>query len=50
MDMERGKARLHDLIQFVRMTNEEKPEIINSHMVHANFLVRVAKPFLNCKK
>lgn len=50
MDMERGKARLHDLIQFVRMTNAEKPEIINSHMVHANFLVRVAKPFLNCKK
>lgn len=50
MNMARGKARLRDLMHFIKIVNAENPEIINSHMVHANLLVRMAQPFLNCKR
>lgn len=49
LNMKRGSARLSDLIRFIKYTNSEKPDVIHSHMVHANFLVRIASPFLRCK-
>lgn len=47
LDMNKGKASFSAYRKFIDIVKKEKPDVIHSHMVHANFLLRVASPFLH---
>lgn len=49
LEMKRGQAKVSSIIKLVKIINKYSPDIINSHMVHANFLARIVKPFIRHK-
>lgn len=46
LNMARGKASLKAYRKFVFLVKHIRPEVIHTHMVHANFLFRAARPFI----
>lgn len=46
LGMKRGKASFDAYKKFIQLVKKINPDVIHSHMVHANFLVRFSKPFL----
>lgn len=48
LNMVRGKASIKAYIKFINFIKEEQPDVIHSHMVHANLLLRLASPFIRC--
>lgn len=45
LGMKRGKASLLAYLKFIKILLEVKPDIIHSHMIHANLLARASRPF-----
>jgi glycosyltransferase involved in cell wall biosynthesis len=45
LDMARGRATLPALLRYVRIVRRWRPDVIHSHMVHANLLARVGRIF-----
>lgn len=45
LDMERGKPSLRALLKVRRLLRLWKPQILHSHLFHANLLARVGRPF-----
>jgi glycosyltransferase involved in cell wall biosynthesis len=45
LDMTRGRPTLGALMRYARFVRAWKPDVIHSHMVHANLLARVGRPF-----
>lgn len=50
LNMVRGKAKVIDYIAAIKLIKKINPEIIHSHMVHANILARLLKPLTGFKK
>lgn len=50
LNMVRGKAKFNDYIDAIKIIRNINPEIIHSHMVHANILSRLLKPLTGFKK
>lgn len=46
LNMERGKADINSFLHFVKLVKLIKPDVVHSHMIHANFLLRASSPFL----
>lgn len=44
--MDRGKADFYAYVKFLKIINIERPNVIHSHMIHANLMVRAAVPFI----
>ncbi len=45
LDMRRGVADPRAVFRLVKMLREWKPDIVHSHMIHANLLARIARIF-----
>lgn len=45
LDMPRGWPDPRGVLRLARLIREHDPEIVHSHMVHANLLARVTRPF-----
>lgn len=45
LDMLKGKASIKDLVMYLSVNKRFSPDIVHSHMVHANFLSRIGKLF-----
>jgi glycosyltransferase involved in cell wall biosynthesis len=46
LEMRRGVASPAALARFVAMVRRERPDVVHSHMTHANLLVRAARPLM----
>ncbi|NRB40944.1 MAG: glycosyltransferase [Pseudomonadales bacterium] len=46
LGMQKGKAGLYDLFLAYKLLRLISPDVVHSHMVHANILARLLKPFL----
>ncbi|MGP8246991.1 MAG: glycosyltransferase [Bryobacteraceae bacterium] len=44
LEMQRGVANPAALARFVALVRRERPDVVHSHMTHANLLVRAARP------
>lgn len=47
LGLERGSMTIKSFIDFLAIVRKEKPDVIHSHMIHANFLLRAASVFLH---
>lgn len=47
MGLERGSMNIKAFLAFLKIVRKEKPDVIHSHMIHANLLLRAASPFLH---
>lgn len=50
LHMKRGKASLKAYIHFLSVIKKEKPDVVHSHMIHANLLLRASAPFIKHTK
>src|ERR1019366_6850040 len=46
LEMQRGVASPRALARFVALVRRERPDVVHSHMTHANLLVRAARPLV----
>ena len=46
LEMRRGVASPAALARFVTLVRRERPDVVHSHMTHANLLVRAARPLV----
>jgi glycosyltransferase involved in cell wall biosynthesis len=46
LEMQRGVASPGALARFVTLVRRERPDVVHSHMTHANLLVRAARPLV----
>lgn len=46
LGMERGKPSIKAYFNFIKIANKINPDVIHAHMVHANYLLRAASPFI----
>ncbi|MGA2113994.1 MAG: glycosyltransferase [Bryobacteraceae bacterium] len=47
LEMQRGVASPAALARFVALVRQERPDVVHSHMTHANLLVRAARPLVS---
>jgi glycosyltransferase involved in cell wall biosynthesis len=47
LDMTQGVCDFKALLHLVRVLKKERPTILHSHMVHANFMARIARIFVH---
>ena len=50
LDMNRGRVSINAFIDFIKIVRTENPDVIHSHMIHANLLLRSASPFIGCRR
>ncbi|WP_417522206.1 glycosyltransferase [Marinobacter sp.] len=50
LKLESMRRFVPSFIAFIKLTREFKPDVIHSHMVHANILARLARPFCSVKR
>jgi glycosyltransferase involved in cell wall biosynthesis len=46
LGMTRGKSTPGDLVRYVKTVRAHRPDIVHSHLFHANLLARIGRPFV----
>ena len=50
LELESAKDLISSFVALIKLVREFKPDVVHSHMIHANILARLARPFCRVRR